>query len=194
MRRATIFLADHPFQFFIRDNASSTFLFMGRMNDPTQSENELAPSVARIPGDSNHDGRFNSTDLVLAFQSGKYEDGIAGNANFAQGDWNGDGDFTTADLVFAFQSSVYEDAPAARLPLQQIAATLFSLDKMEITRSAAKGKQGSERAFTGCGLRRTWRQQTGISRLASTAQRCCIGSPGSDQAAQGTGRIGTSGR
>ena len=35
-------------------------------------------------------------------------------------------------------------APAARLPLQQIAATLFSLDEMEITRSAAKGKQGSD--------------------------------------------------
>jgi VCBS repeat-containing protein len=66
-----------------------------------------ADSSGPIPGDSNGDGIFNSSDLVAVFQAGKYEDLIAGNATFAEGDWNGDGDFTTADLVYAFQQGTY---------------------------------------------------------------------------------------
>ncbi len=68
-----------------------------------------------LAGDANRDGVFNSADLILAFQGGKYEDGIPGNATWAEGDWNGDGDFTTADLVRAFQTGAYSTAaqPAA---------------------------------------------------------------------------------
>lgn len=62
------------------------------------------------PGDANLDGVFDSTDLVLVFQSGKYEDGIARNATWAEGDWDCDGEFTTADLVAAFQSGAYQSA------------------------------------------------------------------------------------
>lgn len=57
-----------------------------------------------IPGDSNRDGIFNSSDLVLVFQAGEFEDDLVGNSTFEEGDWDGDGDFTTRDLVLAFQS------------------------------------------------------------------------------------------
>jgi hypothetical protein len=67
---------------------------------------------ARPVGDVNGDGRFDSSDLVLIFQSGKYEDGIENNATYAEGDFNGDGDFDSSDLVFAFQSGSY-NRPAA---------------------------------------------------------------------------------
>ena len=59
-------------------------------------------------GDTNLDGQFNSTDLVLALQKGEYEDSIDGNSGWADGDWNGDGDFDTSDFILAFQSGTYE--------------------------------------------------------------------------------------
>ena len=76
-------------------------------------------NAARIPGDANGDGRFNSTDLVLVFQAGEYEDGIAQNSTYAEGDWNGDGDFDTSDLILAFQAGyyVYEAVMAASVLL-----------------------------------------------------------------------------
>ena len=58
-------------------------------------------------GDTNLDGQFNSSDFVLVFQIGEYEDSIAGNSTWSDGDWNGDGDFTTGDLVLAFQTGQY---------------------------------------------------------------------------------------
>lgn len=61
-----------------------------------------------VVGDSNRDGVFNSSDLVLVFQAGEYEDEIDGNSTFEEGDWNGDGDFDSADLVFAFQVDLFE--------------------------------------------------------------------------------------
>jgi hypothetical protein len=77
-------------------------------------------------GDANLDGRFDSADLVEVFQAGRYEDGVAENANWATGDWNGDLDFGTGDLVLAFQAGAYHAAaqvaqavpePRAELPL-----------------------------------------------------------------------------
>ena len=58
-------------------------------------------------GDGNLDGQFSSTDLVLAFQAGEYEDELIGNSTWATGDWNGDGEFSSADFVHAFQRGVY---------------------------------------------------------------------------------------
>jgi uncharacterized secreted protein with C-terminal beta-propeller domain len=58
-------------------------------------------------GDANLDGRFNSSDLVLIFQRGKYEDAIPDNARWDEGDWDGDGDFTTSDLVVALAYGRY---------------------------------------------------------------------------------------
>lgn len=58
-------------------------------------------------GDSNHDGAFDSGDLVLLFQLGEYEDDIVGNSSWVSGDFNGDGEFDTADLVAAFALGTY---------------------------------------------------------------------------------------
>ena len=62
-------------------------------------------------GDANLDGEFNSGDFVAAFAAGKYEDGVAGNAGWAEGDWDGNGDFESADFVRAFASGGYELGP-----------------------------------------------------------------------------------
>ena len=66
-----------------------------------------------VAGDCNDDGVFDSADLVLAFQTGEYEDDIAGNSTRREGDWNGDGDFTSEDMVFAFQRGYRGEAAAA---------------------------------------------------------------------------------
>ncbi len=58
-------------------------------------------------GDSNHDGNFNSRDLIFVLQRGEFEDGIAGNSTFDDGDWNGDREFDTKDLIEAFQAGTY---------------------------------------------------------------------------------------
>ena len=60
------------------------------------------------PGDANLDGRFDSSDLVLIFQAGEYEDATFDNSTWAEGDWDGDGDFTSSDIVLAFQAGEYE--------------------------------------------------------------------------------------
>lgn len=58
-------------------------------------------------GDTNLDKRFDSTDLVLVFQAGQYEDSGVLNSGWRQGDWNCDGEFGTQDLVLAFQGGAY---------------------------------------------------------------------------------------
>ncbi len=58
-------------------------------------------------GDLNLDGRFDSEDLVLAFQYGHYADGISKNSSWLTGDFDGDGDFESSDLVVAFQDGGY---------------------------------------------------------------------------------------
>ena len=72
------------------------------------------------PGDSNFDGVFNSSDLVLVFRAGEYEDDIPLNSTFEEGDWNGDGDFTTQDLVLAFQEGGYVAAARWNLPFNPV--------------------------------------------------------------------------
>jgi hypothetical protein len=58
-------------------------------------------------GDANLDGKFNSTDFVLVFQSAEFEDAVSGNSGWSEGDWNCDGDFGTSDFVVAFQAGRY---------------------------------------------------------------------------------------
>jgi hypothetical protein len=79
-----------------------------------------------IPGDSNHDGIFNSSDLVKVFIAGEYEDGIPGNSTFDEGDWNGDNDFTTADMVLAFISGRYVAAARRETVNESVAARTLS--------------------------------------------------------------------
>lgn len=64
-------------------------------------------------GDSNLDGEFNSADFVAVFQSGQYEDNVAGNSTWATGDWDGDFEFTSSDFVFAFNDGGFEQGPRA---------------------------------------------------------------------------------
>ena len=64
---------------------------------------------SRIVGDSNGDGRFDPSDLILVFQAGEFEDEINGNSSFQEGDWNEDGDFDTSDLIVAFQAGHYQN-------------------------------------------------------------------------------------
>ena len=62
-------------------------------------------------GDSNLDGVFNTTDFVVVFQKGQFEDETPLNSGWGEGDWNGDLEFTTSDFVFVFQQGGYERGP-----------------------------------------------------------------------------------
>ena len=87
-----------------------------------------------VIGDSNFDGVFNSSDLVVVMQAGQYEDDIPNNSTWAEGDWNGDGDFTTSDFVFAFAAATYMDAePLAAANIENIAAALLSAQQPQRT-------------------------------------------------------------
>lgn len=94
-------------------------------------------------GDANLDGRFDSQDLTLVFQAGKYEDGRLGNSLWQEGDWNCDGDFTSKDLVAAFAGEGFV-AEATGLPLHQIASALNGLfsDMVADDHSTQKDEEG----------------------------------------------------
>lgn len=77
-----------------------------------------------VLGDANLDRRFDSQDLVEVFQAGRYEDGRAGNASWAQGDWNCDGEFDSHDFVEAFTAGGYIDTPGAARAIADVAAAL----------------------------------------------------------------------
>ena len=81
----------------------------------------LAETASRLPGDANLDGSFDSTDLVVVFQAGEYEDEVTGNSTWEEGDWNGDSEFDSGDLVRAFQAGHYELA-AASIDIETAAA------------------------------------------------------------------------
>lgn len=68
----------------------------------------LLDTILQIPlGDANLDGVFDSSDLVLIFQAGEFEDLVERNSGWADGDWNCDGEFDSGDLVAAFQAGTY---------------------------------------------------------------------------------------
>ena len=60
-------------------------------------------------GDATLDGEFNSSDLTVVFQGGKFE--LDENASWAEGDWTGDARFDSSDLVEAFKDAGYERGP-----------------------------------------------------------------------------------
>ena len=65
-------------------------------------------------GDADVDGQFNSSDFVLVFQSGRYEQAVA--AVWSEGDWNGDGRFDSDDFIAAFADGGYELARDLQSP------------------------------------------------------------------------------
>lgn len=80
--------------------------------------------LGTVAGDTNLDRRFDSKDLLVVWQAGEYEDGIAGNSTWSEGDWNGDGEADSHDIVLAFQTGWYE------LPPQALAASLTAADRV----------------------------------------------------------------
>ena len=68
-------------------------------------------AVNSIPGDANHDGRFDQLDLVRVLQSAKYLTGQ--RATWEEGDWNGDNVFDQFDLVLALANWSISDQRAA---------------------------------------------------------------------------------
>lgn len=58
-------------------------------------------------GDSDLDGRFDTSDMISSFQSGKYESDK--DAMWSEGDWNGDRRFDTSDLISAFADGGYQN-------------------------------------------------------------------------------------
>lgn len=88
-------------------NVSDRFLYSASDWRPSAVVNGTPGRPEYVPGDANRDGVFDSSDLVLIFAAGKYEDDVPRNARWEDGDWDGDQEFTTADLIYAFESGAY---------------------------------------------------------------------------------------
>jgi hypothetical protein len=74
----------------------------------TDLDRWVAEVFGTYSGDSNLDGQFDTSDLILVLQGGGYEDEIVGNGSWASGDWDGDLEFTTNDFVVALQAGGFE--------------------------------------------------------------------------------------
>ncbi len=70
-------------------------------------------------GDVDLDGEFNSSDLLMVFESGQFEDDALGNSTWSTGDWNKDGDFTTSDLTLSLQDGGYGAGPRAAVAVSE---------------------------------------------------------------------------
>jgi hypothetical protein len=66
-------------------------------------------------GDANLDGLFDSSDVVLVFSSGHYEDALVENSTWSTGDWDGNGEFESSDFVLALADGGYEQGPLPAL-------------------------------------------------------------------------------
>jgi hypothetical protein len=109
-------------------DAGDIALFCQQFNSPTPlpaydlNRDGLVDSVDRDQlifqefdstyGDANLDGAFDSSDLVVVFVVGEYEDDLTGNSGWRDGDWNCDGEFDTGDLILAFVTGDYEAVAA----------------------------------------------------------------------------------
>ena len=131
-----------------------------------------AGPASNLPGDSNHDGVFNSADFVAVLAAGEYEDGIAGNSTFEEGDWDGDGDFTTSDLVFALQQGNYvaqghrrwPAGPSTRIDLRGLAWRRIDADNADEQQKSGRCRGRSAHRSVGYAHRRRF------PRLAVMAQ------------------------
>jgi hypothetical protein len=75
-------------------------------------------------GDSNLDGQFSTSDLILVLQAGIYEDTIVGNGTWEAGDWDGDLEVTSRDFVVALQAGGFEAGPRSSSSLARQTAAV----------------------------------------------------------------------
>lgn len=88
-------------------------------------------------GDANLDGLFNSVDLVVVFQVGRYENDVTLDESWQSGDWNGDGRFDSTDLVLAFQDGGYDQGPLAAVPEPELIIPAISFLLLCVARRRA---------------------------------------------------------
>jgi serpin B len=89
------FSATRPFHMLIRDNATSAVTFMGRIDDPTQLQNDLDPTVVETNADFDSDGDVDGFDF-LTLQRGY---GITTGAELTDGDSDANGTVDTTDMA-----------------------------------------------------------------------------------------------
>lgn len=75
-------------------------------------------------GDANLDRVFDTTDLLLVFQAGKFEAPF--DAGWSEGDWDGDLRFGTGDLILAFQDAGFERGVRAAVPVPEPSIPLLT--------------------------------------------------------------------
>jgi hypothetical protein len=110
------FFANQAFHFMIRDNTTDTMLFMGRVDDPTQAENDLEPSFVAtaapaLPGDYNLDRSVDAADYALWRNS-------VGNSvtAFSSADGNGNGKIDQPDYQ-VWRANFGRTLPAVAPPI-----------------------------------------------------------------------------
>lgn len=82
-------------------------------------------------GDSNLDGKFDSTDFVLVLTAGRYDNKFF-PAGWMEGDWDGNGFFNSGDFVAALQAGGYDlgPRPAVAAVPEPASLTLLALGLM----------------------------------------------------------------
>ena len=83
---------------------------------------ESAPET-RVVGDVDGNNTFDSQDLILVMQPGRYETDVKG-ATWEQGDWNYDLLFDSDDMLLAFQGGNYEPVWVGAVVPEPAGATL----------------------------------------------------------------------
>ena len=80
-------------------------------------------------GDTNIDGKFDSSDLVEVFEKGHYrpDSWPRGRVKWSDGDWNADQVFNSSDLVLAFRDGGYERIPIEPIPVPEPSSLMVVL-------------------------------------------------------------------
>ena len=108
----------------LRNETSSEF-DLNADNQVNQEDRQEWVKVLRATyfGDSDLDGDFDSSDLIVVFAAGKYESGDP--AMWRDGDWDGNGLFETSDLVMALKDGGYEQPSNAHAAVPEPNAILI---------------------------------------------------------------------